>query len=237
MLIEHPTSSCAQAKKAIGTTMAGSLFSPMPSSPHFPVYTAHRRLAVSYRVIGFCTFFHAHRAVVVRAATQPPAPAGSDDDAAPANEDAKKKRSDGVPGLPNLPFPDIPIWARWALGSVVLLALPFYRKVLGIEEKAEKTAEAILGVVEKVAEVTEKVSLEVAEVLPENSELKKIALEVEHVAEVVIKDAELAETLIEKVDGVVKNVDTMVEPIVEEVIDGGQKGSVRRESTNSKRNV
>lgn len=68
-----------------------------------------------------------------------------------------------------------------------------------VSDKAEKTAEAVLGAVEKVAEVTEKISLEVAEMLPENSELKKIALEVEHVAEVVIKDAELAENLIEKV--------------------------------------
>ncbi|THU62943.1 hypothetical protein C4D60_Mb01t10470 [Musa balbisiana] len=106
--------------------------------------------------------------------------------------------------------------ARWILGAAVILAVPFYRRFLKIEGEVKKTTKAAVGVVEKVAEVTEKIAMEVAEALPENTKLKQVALEVEEIAEVVDKEAKLAETILEEVDDVVEKVDTLVEPIVDE---------------------
>lgn len=65
--------------------------------------------------------------------------------------------------------------------------------------EVKKTTKAAVGVVEKVAEVTEKIAMEVAEALPENTKLKQVALEVEEIAEVVDKEAKLAETILEEV--------------------------------------
>ncbi|WOK97646.1 hypothetical protein Cni_G06354 [Canna indica] len=212
--------------------MTGALFSPMPSSPHFPGFSSFRRISIPYRAIGFAALVHAHRALAVRAATESsapvaaPAPVPTTDDVAPRGEqeDANKK-SRRPSKLPlNLPF-CIPTWARWILGSVVLLAFPYYKKILRLEDKLEKTASAVAHVIEKVAEATEKISEEVAEALPEDSKLRKIALGVEHLAERVADDAEKAEELIKKVDGVVDRVDHMVvEPIVKEAAAKGGHG-------------
>lgn len=54
-------------------------------------------------------------------------------------------------------------------------------------------------VVKKVAQVTEKLSSDVAEALPTDCNIKKIAIEVESQAEVVCMDAEKIETFIHKV--------------------------------------
>lgn len=62
-------------------------------------------------------------------------------------------------------------------------------------EEAEKVAE----VVEKVATVAEKASEDVAEMLPEDGKLKKVALGVESAAKQVAHGAQLTEEFIHKV--------------------------------------
>ncbi|KAJ8493547.1 hypothetical protein OPV22_015268 [Ensete ventricosum] len=214
--------------------MARSLLSPMPSSPQFSIY---RRLALlPCRFPGISTSVHAHRPLLLlRAATQSPGPAG-DDASSPSQEDAQKKNSKAAaPDLPSLPFLNIPIWARWLLGAAVILAVPFYRRILKIEGEVAKTVKAAVGVVEKVAEVTVEISKDVAEALPENTKLKQIALEVEEIAQVVDEEAKLAETILKEVDGVVEKVDTLVEPIVDE-LEGGE-GEVTRQGKDSKTTI
>ncbi|RWV85609.1 hypothetical protein GW17_00052589 [Ensete ventricosum] len=113
-----------------------------------------------------------------------------------------------------------------------------------------KTVKAAVGVVEKVAEVTVEISKDVAEALPENTKLKQIALEVEEIAQVVDEEAKLAETILKEVsitaglvsrlttiqvDGVVEKVDTLVEPIVDE-LEGGE-GEVTRQGKDSKTTI
>ncbi|XP_018678890.2 uncharacterized protein LOC103979211 isoform X1 [Musa acuminata AAA Group] len=179
--------------------MARSLLSPMPSSPQFS--SIYRRLALlPCRFVGISTSVRAHRRLLfLRAAAQSPGPAG-DDASSLSQEDAQKKNSKtAAPDLPSLPYPNIPIWARWVLGAAVILAVPFYRRFLKIEGEVKKTAKAAVGVVEKVAEATEKIAMEVAEALPENTKLKQVALEVEEIAEVVDNEAKLAETILEEV--------------------------------------
>lgn len=63
----------------------------------------------------------------------------------------------------------------------------------------EKEVIDMVEIVKKVADVTEKVSSDVAEALPADSDLKKIVIEVEGEAEVVCVDAEKTETFIHKV--------------------------------------
>lgn len=64
-----------------------------------------------------------------------------------------------------------------------------------VVEEVEKVAE----VVEKVAEVAEKVSEDVAEMLPEDGKLKKVALVVENASEQAAHGAKLTEDFIHKV--------------------------------------
>ncbi|KAL8188967.1 hypothetical protein R6Q57_029487 [Mikania cordata] len=67
-------------------------------------------------------------------------------------------------------------------------------KVEGVVKEVEEVAE----VVEKVATATEKLSREVAEKL-DNGEVKEVALMVEHVSNVIAKDAQMTEDFIHKV--------------------------------------
>lgn len=67
-------------------------------------------------------------------------------------------------------------------------------KVEGVVKEAEEVAEAV----EKVASTTEKLSAKVAERL-DNGELKEVALMVEHVSNVIAKDARMTEDFIHKV--------------------------------------
>ncbi|RRT80125.1 hypothetical protein B296_00015580 [Ensete ventricosum] len=120
-----------------------------------------------------------------------------------------------------------------------------------------KTVKAAVGVVEKVAEVTVEISKDVAEALPENTKLKQVVLEVEEIAQVVDEEAKLAETILKEVsitaglvsrlttiqvwdlsvqvDSVVEKVDTLVEPIVDE-LEGGE-GEVTRQGKDSKTTI
>lgn len=136
-----------------------------------------------------------------------------------SNKDSKNidSKVQIVPSSGNARFslPNIPLWARWALGSLVCLALPFYRRILRIEDGVEKTVETVVETIEKVAEVTKKVASDIADALPEGK-LKQTATEIENIAEQVDEGAEKVEEFLDTVDKIEDKVEELVEPIIEE---------------------
>ncbi|XP_008775877.1 uncharacterized protein LOC103696122 [Phoenix dactylifera] len=135
-----------------------------------------------------------------------------------SKEDGKKTDSNAGPVQPSgrgLPLPNIPVWARWMLGSIFCVALPFYRRILRLEDGVEKAAETVIETVEKVAEITEKIASDVADALPGDGRLKEVALKIEDIADHVDQDAEKAEAFLQKVDQIEEEVDALVEPIIE----------------------
>lgn len=125
--------------------------------------------------------------------------------------------------IAGLNLPNIPSWARWMLIPLLLVASPFYKKFLKMEDELEKTAETVVDVVQAVAEATEKISSEVADALPEDGKLKQLVLKVEDFADAVGDEADLAEVMIKKVDDAVEEVEHMLEPIIEEGLSGEGK--------------
>ncbi|NP_001346595.1 uncharacterized protein [Zea mays] len=116
----------------------------------------------------------------------------------------------------NLPVPKIPPWVKWVAGAVIF-AVPMYRRFRALEDKIEKTAEVAIEVIDKVAEATEKVAGEVADEFPGNESIKEAASRIKKVMHVVEEDADKAEALIEKVDEIKKDVDSIVDPIIGKV--------------------
>ncbi|KAK1263490.1 hypothetical protein QJS04_geneDACA011926 [Acorus gramineus] len=112
--------------------------------------------------------------------------------------------------------PNIPTWARWVLGSILLLTTPYWKRFIGFEDKLEKTVEKVAEVVEEVAEFTEKVSSEIVKDLPGDGKLKEFALFVEHLSEEVIKDAKIAEEIVHEVDEVKEDVEKAVETMLDQ---------------------
>ncbi|MED6161285.1 hypothetical protein PIB30_118428 [Stylosanthes scabra] len=91
----------------------------------------------------------------------------------------------------------------------------------GEAETVAEEVEAVASVVEKVATVAEKVSEDVAEMLPEDANLKKVAMLVEHASEQVAHDAQLAQQFIHKVEKVKNDLDdleTFVEPVIDKIV-------------------
>ncbi|XP_039127741.1 uncharacterized protein LOC120263830 isoform X1 [Dioscorea cayenensis subsp. rotundata] len=135
------------------------------------------------------------------------------------NKDSKNTNSklQMVPSSRNARFslPNIPVWARWALGALVCLALPFYKRILRIEDGLEKTVETVVEGVEKAAETTEKIASDIANALPEGK-LKQVVLEVENIAEQIDDGAEKIEEFLDKVEKIEDKVEDLVEPITEE---------------------
>uniref|UniRef100_A0A0A9D110 Uncharacterized protein n=1 Tax=Arundo donax TaxID=35708 RepID=A0A0A9D110_ARUDO len=117
----------------------------------------------------------------------------------------------------NLPIPNMPSWAKWVVGAVIV-AIPVYRRMRTLEDKIEKTAEVAVEVIDTVAEATEKVAGEVVEAFPENENIKEIASKIKTVTDAIEEDAEKAEALIEKVDEIKKEVDSIVDPIIDKVV-------------------
>ena len=99
--------------------------------------------------------------------------------------------------------------------SVFCLALPFYKKILRIEGEVEKDVETVAEAVEAVAKVTEKIAADVADAIPGDGRLKQVALEVEHIAEEVAKDADQAEAFLHKVDQIKEEIEELIEPLTE----------------------
>ncbi|OEL35655.1 hypothetical protein BAE44_0003326 [Dichanthelium oligosanthes] len=97
----------------------------------------------------------------------------------------------------NVPIPNMPPWAKWVVGAVIV-AIPIYRRFRTLEDKIEKTAEVAIEVVDTVAEATEKVAGEIADAFPGNENLKEAASRIKTVTDEIEEDAEKAEALIQK---------------------------------------
>ncbi|KAJ6372020.1 hypothetical protein OIU77_002360 [Salix suchowensis] len=127
----------------------------------------------------------------------------------------------------NPPGSNFPTWAKWILGSILSIILPFWKRKREELKRLEGEAEIIVEevgqvaeVVEKVAAVAEKVSEEVAEVLPENGKLKETALLIEQVSKAAVHDAKLTQDFIHKVDALKHDIDDlkmMVDPVMEKI--------------------
>ncbi|KAG8057074.1 hypothetical protein GUJ93_ZPchr0002g23141 [Zizania palustris] len=115
------------------------------------------------------------------------------------------------------PLPMLPIWVQMVLGGVVYTAVPFYKRVRKAEGEAIENVETALEAVEHAAEVTEKLAANVANSLPENGTLHKVAEEIEYIAEVVDQDAQKVEIIIKKIEDVSNQIDAAVEPVIEEL--------------------
>lgn len=69
----------------------------------------------------------------------------------------------------------------------------------GKVEKVVGEVEEVAEVVEKAAAVAENVSAKVADQFPNNSRIKEAAVAVEHISNVAVADAQLAQNFIHKV--------------------------------------
>nr|KAJ0205121.1 hypothetical protein LSAT_V11C500267970 [Lactuca sativa] len=94
---------------------------------------------------------------------------------------------------------------KMGFGHDLALALLIMEAKMGQHSKARrqleevvKEVEEVAEVVEKVASTTEKLSAEVAENL-NNGEMREIALMVEHVSSVTVKDARMTQNFLHKV--------------------------------------
>uniref|UniRef100_A0A0D3FWG7 Pterin-binding domain-containing protein n=1 Tax=Oryza barthii TaxID=65489 RepID=A0A0D3FWG7_9ORYZ len=133
-----------------------------------------------------------------------------------------------APSGGNLPIPSMPscissciptyapVRAKWVVGAIIV-AIPIYRKIRALEDTVEKTAEVAIEVVDTVAEATEKVAGELADAFPGNENLKEVASKIKTVADVIEDDAEKAEALIQKVDEIKKELDAIVDPIIDKI--------------------
>ncbi|XP_062177863.1 uncharacterized protein LOC133882674 [Alnus glutinosa] len=134
----------------------------------------------------------------------------------------KGKFQSPAPATPKLFFP---WWAKWVWGSILTFSLPLMwkqdwgklRRIEGEAEMVVEEVETVVEVVEKVASVAEKISAEVADKLPAKSKLKEAALFVEHVSEEAVRDAQLTEDFIHKVDALKEDLDALVEPIIVQI--------------------
>ncbi|KAL3515507.1 hypothetical protein ACH5RR_022409 [Cinchona calisaya] len=124
-------------------------------------------------------------------------------------------------------------WAKWLLGSILTLLLPFskqkWENLRGLEGKVEivvEEVEVVAEVVQNVATVVEKASAEVAEKLPDNNKIKAAVLVVEHLSSVTAQEAKLTEDFIHRVGDVSKDLkvmETIVEPVIHKIVEPTNK--------------
>ncbi|XBH70533.1 hypothetical protein VPH35_098170 [Triticum aestivum] len=136
-------------------------------------------------------------------------------DVVPADQAAAAVDAAGRRRLGFSPLPMLPIWVQMVLGGVVYTAVPFYMRARQIEDKAIENVETALDVLERASEVTEKFAANVANSLPEDGSLHKLAEELEYIAEEVDKDAQKAEVMIKKIEALSDKIDAAVEPVIE----------------------
>ncbi|KAM3377507.1 hypothetical protein P3S68_009920 [Capsicum galapagoense] len=143
----------------------------------------------------------------------------------PNKTDQGKDDASNVPPVELAPSkPNLFKWAKWLLGSILSIFLPFWKEkwdsVRRIEGEVEKVVEEVEETVEVIAAVatkTENVMAGVAGKLPENSLLKEAAVAVENASAVVAKDALITSNFIHKVEDVeqdLKDLEKMVEPFI-----------------------
>ncbi|KAH0989180.1 hypothetical protein GBA52_000663 [Prunus armeniaca] len=121
---------------------------------------------------------------------------------------------------PGTPLPSDPSsgtsWKLWLVGILISVVVPFWKNKWWPLQKFREQVETTLDSVEDVAELVEKVAGEVEKVaddiadhLPQG-DLQKAARFVENVAREAAKDASLADDLIEKVEDVEKELDSII---------------------------
>ncbi|KAJ0011089.1 hypothetical protein Pint_33396 [Pistacia integerrima] len=136
-----------------------------------------------------------------------------------------------APATPPPPRFNFALWAKWILGSILSLLLPFWKqkweKLQKIEGGAEMVVEGIENVAEVVEKVADKVSTQMADKLHDNTKLQEAALLVERVSKATAQDAELTINFIHKVNALKEDLDdleTMVEPIVDKIVKHESEG-------------
>ncbi|KAL2467863.1 uncharacterized protein Fot_51388 [Forsythia ovata] len=106
---------------------------------------------------------------------------------------------------------------NWILGIVLTIVFPFLTnkwgpllKIKNEVDTAVETIEEITEVVEKAAEVVDKVAENIADHLPEGGKFRKTIDFIENVAEKTAKDAQLVEDIINKIQEVEGDVESIV---------------------------
>ncbi|KAK2383514.1 hypothetical protein QL285_070955 [Trifolium repens] len=138
------------------------------------------------------------------------------------------KKDDVQPEAPASKISAFSSWVKWVLCSFLSIMLPFWSQYWGKLQRIEGEAEIVIEgvekvaeVVEKVANVAEKVSEDVAEMLPEYGELKKVALVVETASKQASHGAQTTEEFIHKVEEVVndmENLESFIEPVIDKIV-------------------
>ncbi|KAF8404662.1 hypothetical protein HHK36_009550 [Tetracentron sinense] len=120
----------------------------------------------------------------------------------------------------------------WILGAVSWIILPFLKHkwgpLLALKNKVDTVVdrvESVVDVVEMVAEKVEKIADEVADKLPEGGKLKDTVSFVEIIAKEAAKDANLAEEFIHKVEEVEKELESLVEPVMDQANEAAKETS------------
>ncbi|XP_065871571.1 uncharacterized protein [Euphorbia lathyris] len=141
-----------------------------------------------------------------------------------ANDNTVKPR----PTTPDPPRPNFSAWAKWMLGSILSIILPFWsqkwlavKKIEGEVEIGLEAAEKVAAAVEKVSTLAENASSQLAENLPDNAKIKQAAVLIQDLSKATAHDAHLTNNFIHKVDDLmhdVEDLETMVEPVIEKLL-------------------
>ncbi|KAM0950858.1 hypothetical protein DsansV1_C04g0045901 [Dioscorea sansibarensis] len=116
---------------------------------------------------------------------------------------------------------------KWILGLIVTMMVPFWTNKWNNLLKLEDEVKMTTKVVEKVATMAEKASAEIANKLPENSDLKQTILSVEKISEKTAKEAHLALDIFHKVDELKEEVSMFIAPALQPKSQGDNKGKTQ----------
>ncbi|XP_059624220.1 uncharacterized protein LOC132267160 [Cornus florida] len=119
---------------------------------------------------------------------------------------AKGPSDDIQPESPVPAKPPPAAWKKWMVGIMLSIILPTYRHKGGPllilksrVDRAVETVESLTEIVEDVAEGVEKVADEIGDKLPEDTKLREAVDSIEKLAREAVKEADLAQDLINKV--------------------------------------
>lgn len=142
---------------------------------------------------------------------------------------ANRIKNDEIqPEAPASKFFAFSSWVKWIVCSLLSFMLPLWSQSWGKLERIEGEAEIVIEgvekvaeVVEKVATVAEKVSEDLAETLPEDAKLKKVAVVVESASKQAVHGAQITEEFIHKVEKVtndIEELESFVEPLIDKIV-------------------
>ncbi|PWA67976.1 hypothetical protein CTI12_AA313350 [Artemisia annua] len=109
-------------------------------------------------------------------------------------------------------------WSAWMPGVVVAVVGSFFTHKLGpfgkIKEELDKVEEAVDGVADRVVEIAEKMEEfvgDIADDLPEGSQLRQTLEKVEMVADTIGKDAQMVSDMVDKMDEMEAKLETILD--------------------------